>query len=422
MSRAAGLSSVNCTRCGAGLSVLGGGRVLTHVCGYCGAVLDSQDNYKLLASIGKRDHPESPIRIGMSLTIEGAQFTVIGTIGKAEKWKGRTTRWVEHQVFSDTHGYGWLSYEGGNFTFTRKVRDFDLSKWLESREVERSDTPPTRRYRKVSYKYYETTFGEIEFMEGEFNWTPQLGDKTTAITLLGPDRMLTLRKGLTEKEVEETRLLPRDEVIAALGLTGLPARASRRHPLALFEALPEEPFLRVSLATTTVAAVLLAIVLGNHSGTTVLQSGHFYLSDPAAFSFDISNTEQMARIRYNMQIDNDWAVLGTRITGPDGEVVIEGQRLIEYYSGRDSDGNWWSEGSRNGVVRFRPQSEGPHRIEIERTQGTGGTSAHVRIAEGKPTTFWLIVTAVLFGLGYAALAIRKASFHKNRFSGSDWYD
>ncbi len=40
----ADVHKLNCTECGAGLDVLGGGRVKSHICSYCGAELDAQDD------------------------------------------------------------------------------------------------------------------------------------------------------------------------------------------------------------------------------------------------------------------------------------------------------------------------------------------------------------------------------------------
>ena len=45
------LKSVDCTSCGAGLDILGGGRVTTHICPYCGSELDAQDSYKVLRKL-----------------------------------------------------------------------------------------------------------------------------------------------------------------------------------------------------------------------------------------------------------------------------------------------------------------------------------------------------------------------------------
>ena len=421
MTRAGGLSSINCTQCGAGLSVLGGGRVLTQVCGYCGSVLDAQDNYKILTSIGKRDHPISPVKIGMTLIHQGVDFTVIGTIGKIERWKGGTARWVEHQVFSPTHGYAWLSWEGGHLTFSRKLRDFDMGQWVTVATIETVETPPVRFYRGERYRYYETSTAQIDFMEGEFNWIPELGETVTAISLLGPDAMLTLREGKTEKEAELTTLLPRDAVARQMGLT-LPPGAEERHPLTPYRPLPEEGFLRKTLGISALVAFALALVFAMMSGPVVLERQQVPIgAAPVSFPFEITNTGQMASLRFDSDVSNDWVVIGTQITGPDGATLVQGARLIEYYSGRDSEGSW-SEGNQRSTLRFRPETAGMHQITLVRADGTGGNVLGVRINEGRPTFFWLVVAGVIFVIGWLYLRARRAIHATTRFAGGDWHE
>lgn len=421
MTRAGGLSSINCTQCGAGLSVLGGGRVLTQVCGYCGSVLDAQDNYKILTSIGKRDHPISPVKIGMTLIHQGVDFTVIGTIGKVERWKGGMARWVEHQVFSPTHGYAWLSWEEGHFTFSRKLRDFDMGQWVTVAGVESAENPPVRHYRGKRYRYYETSTAEIDFMEGEFNWIPELGETVTAISLLGPDGMLTLREGKTEKEAELTTLLPREDVARQMGLS-LPPGAEPRHPLTPYRPLPDEGFLGWALGVSALVAFALALVFGLIAGPRVLDRQQVQIgAAPVSFPFEITNAAQMASLRFDTDVSNDWVVIGTQITGPDGGTLVEGARLVEYYSGRDSDGSW-SEGNRRSTLRFRPETAGTHQITLVRADGTGGSAMNVRINEGAPTTFWLFIAGALFVIGWIYLKARRAIHEKMRFAGGDWHE
>jgi predicted RNA-binding Zn-ribbon protein involved in translation (DUF1610 family) len=60
MTRHSTIKAVNCTSCGAGLDVLGGGRVTTHVCPYCGSVLDANDSYQAVKKFGDVKRPSSP--------------------------------------------------------------------------------------------------------------------------------------------------------------------------------------------------------------------------------------------------------------------------------------------------------------------------------------------------------------------------
>ncbi len=429
MTAAVHLSSVNCTQCGAGLSVLGGGRVLSHVCGYCGAVLDTQNAYKVIDSIGKRDHPASPVNIGMTLTAQGAEFTVIGTIGMLETWGGRTWNWVEHQLFSPTHGYAWLSHEDGNFTFTRKIRDFPMRHWLSSRQVEASETPPHRSFRGETYRYFETTTAKIDFMEGEFNWRPRLDDATTTVTLLGPNAMLGLVDGPTEREVELTTLLPRNAAMADLGIPVGTAQPPRYHALTPYRQLPEEGAMKRAFGVTTVLALLLALAFSIASGSAVLQQTRIPVSAlPQTYSFTITDTARLASVTFRSDVQNAWAVFSAEITGPGGAPILAGSRATERYSGVDQ-GERWSEGNGYGDFRFRPTQTGPHTVTVALEEtGTDGIrpqnaqAVDLTVRQGVGSGFWMLVCAGVFALAWAAIHARAAMHRKRRFAGSDWTD
>lgn len=425
MTAAAGLSSVNCTSCGAGLSVLGGGRVLSHVCGYCGAVLDTQDNYKVLDSIGKRDHPASPVTIGMTLKLEGVEFTVIGTLGLAERYRGQMWKWVEHQVFSPTHGYLWLNVEEGQLTYTRKVRDFNMSHWLSSSTVERSEVPPTRSYKGANYRYFDSSVTQIDFMEGEFNWVPSIGEKKTVVSLLGPDAMLSLVKSKTEREVELTRLLPRAETAKELGFDEAAlGPVGKMHALTPYVPMPEEGLLRKVFGAVAVVAAVLGLLFWFSAGREVFASPFEPMTAlPQTFEFEIDNTSQLARVEFVTTFANQWATLGTEIRAPDGTVVLAGERTVSYYSGL-SGGESWSEGNRNNSFRFRPAQAGTYVASLAVTQGSNpeiGTVS-MQVSQGKPTGFWVFGLAIIAALGWLFVSGRSAMHSKRRFSGSDWSD
>lgn len=420
---AAGLKSINCTSCGAGLSVLGGGRVLSQVCGYCGAVLDAQDNYKVLDSIGKRNHPDSPVQIGMTLHVDGVEFTVIGTLGMVEKYRGREWRWVEHQIFSPTHGYLWLNLEDGNLTVTRKVRDYDMRHWLSPSTVERAETPPKRSYGGVNYRYYETSTAQIDFMEGEFNWIPKLREQVEVVSLLGPDAMVELVKSPREREVEITRLLPRAEAARDLGVEEAAFGPAKRHPLEPYKPLRDEGFLRKVFMFTAVAAALMGLFFATSSGREVLATPAVSIAQmPQSFQFEIKNASQLARVEFATTFQNQWASLAAELRGPDGEILLAGERTVSFYSGREGGENW-SEGSRQQSFRFHPPEEGVYTVTMEYLEGEAATGSVVlRIFEGKPTGFWGFALAALAGLGWLFVKGRSAMHQKRRFAGSDWTD
>ncbi|MBO6602986.1 MAG: DUF4178 domain-containing protein [Roseicyclus sp.] len=429
MTRTTDLSSINCTQCGAGLGVLGGGRVRTHVCGYCGAVLDAQDKYRILTSIGNRDHPFSPVNIGMTATIEGADFTVIGTLGMIETYRGETWRWTEHQLFSPTHGYAWLSYESGAFVFTRKLRDLPSPMWIGTAQVERAESPPRARLNDGHYRYYETSTARIDFMEGEFNWLPKLGESKTAVTLMSREAMLSYSFSRNEREVERSILLPTERICAQLGIDPATIRVTEPHPLTPFKPLKDEGFLRAALLGFAALALFLTLALWMLPGDRVLNVDRVPVRDlPQTYDFTLTSTDQLVRVDLQSDVSNAYALFSTEILNAAGEPVVEGMRAAQYYSGTDG-GERWSEGSRRAHYLFRPADTGVHRItldleEAESWQGNHSPLSYVTISvrQKVTTSLWMGAMTVVFLLGALALQGRYALYEKRRWSGSDWTD
>ncbi|OWU86108.1 hypothetical protein ATO6_04410 [Oceanicola sp. 22II-s10i] len=427
MTRDAEIKSINCTSCGAGLDVHGGGRVLAHVCSYCGAELDAVDNYKVLAKFEGLQRPGSPLRIGMRGQIEGVEYTVIGTLGMEERYHGQVWNWVEHQIFSPTHGYAWLTWESGHLVFTRKYRGEVSPGWVSSAQVERAEGRPSVNSRGVRFGYYETSDAAITFAEGEFNWRPRIGDRTTTVSMLADGAMLDFVDSGNEREVELTHYLPQAETLAAFGAEPRP-KAPYVHAVQPVWRYPDDTFLLVAGLVFAVVSLFGALILGFDDGREVLPAQQFALSQlPAEVSFDLTDTEKLALIQLYADVDNSWTWLEASLTDPEDQPVFEVGREIGYYSGYD-DGNW-TEGSRWATVRFHPPAPGTYTLEIAMAEaetwersGSPLSRVGVTVSEGAKSGFWLVIAAGLLMLpGLLTVGGRLVS-RRRRWQGSDWVE
>ena len=76
------LRAIQCPACGAGLDVLGGGRVAVMVCPYCTTELDAVQNFAALRKFDGLKRPNTPFRIGMEGEIAGVRHQIIGILGQ----------------------------------------------------------------------------------------------------------------------------------------------------------------------------------------------------------------------------------------------------------------------------------------------------------------------------------------------------
>lgn len=419
------IRSINCTSCGAGLSVLGGGRVRTQVCEYCGSVLDVQENFKVLSEFGKLPRPSTPFSIGMTGEIDGIGWTIIGILGVEERYGGSVWGWVDHQMYSPTHGYCWLTFETGHYVFTRKVRGPGAQGWISSARVEKAEHQPTTMRDGKPYRYYESGRQRISYAEGSFNWIPKRGDSADYTSFLGDTEMLTQVFGANEKEVELSHYLSPEVVETAFGLSDLP-RSARVHPLEPLVPWKHGTFTRnLGLGAAAVGVVMWAMQLTGSQ--VVLHLPEQSTARPIEAKFELSDAQNLTELRFTSNANNAWAWYDIELVGPGGETVAEFGRQAEYYQGREG-GESWSEGSGTATARLRLEEPGSYTLLIEQSDaGTWGggrrpSSVSVRVTEGRKAAYWLLIAAGFCALAGVAVMGRRYLHGARRWSGSDWSD
>ncbi|MEP1613549.1 MAG: DUF4178 domain-containing protein [Roseobacter sp.] len=372
---AATIRAINCTSCGAGLDILGGGRVQIQVCPYCGSALDAQEDFRVIAKYSDLERPETPLKLGDSGVIDDVDFTVIGIIGWVENYRGARWQWVDHQIFSPTHGYSWITYEDtGHLTITRKIRKHP-KRWLSVVGVENAETRPTVWVGGKMYDYYETSTAQIDFLEGSFNWAPTLNQTATTITLILDDEMISLTQNTenTEREVERTRLL-NDNELQSFGLAQ-PINAPS-HPLAAPKRWQHFTF----ALTTCLAFLLLTLFLGYSfqasKGDVLVSADRVPLTSlPLELEFDVPKKANLVSVSLRTDVSNGWAYFDLELQSVEEDIVHLGGTEVSFYfyTGQDADG-FWSEGSREDTFSFAPSAVGAHSLEIEMSEVGSGAS------------------------------------------------
>ncbi|UWQ17278.1 DUF4178 domain-containing protein [Jannaschia sp. M317] len=415
------VSAINCTNCGAGLEVLGGGRVTTQVCGYCGARLDANDAYRVLSVHAGMVRPETPFALGMTGEVDGVPFTIIGILELLERWEGEEWRWIDHMLYSPTHGYAWLTLEDGHTLLTRKVRDVPGGVFLTATAVERADARPTVGWRGSTYTYYATSNWQVDFVEGEFTWRAARGQRGTTVSLMPKgvaSDMLGYSDNGTEREIEVTRYFP--EAAQAFGVDGTVKQGV--HPLQPYKAADGKGFYVTWFGALTAASVALALaVLATNGEQRPLFNGA-PTDLPEVFAFDVASTARPVRVQMQQLLHQAWAEYDITLTDPRGTLLAETGRGISYYYGGSGD-DAWSEGSRYSDLTFQPTTPGPYRLELslaEAGAGGGGADIRVTVQEGRGSPFWAWIATGLFGLAFLWTLSSGWRHRAARWKDSDW--
>lgn len=422
------VAAVSCPSCGAGLKALGGGRVVLHVCSHCGAELDAVENYRLLRTHAGRNRPDTPFQLGAKGIIAGVNWTVIGIISWAETHYSQSWGWTDHQLYSPTHGYAWLTLENGFLIFTRAWRGPLNPSWITPKAVEVAESRPEIYARDRSYAYYETADATVNYAEGEFSSVMRMGDRVNSLCFLSPDELMTLTQSGNEREVELSTWLHQTEIWAAFALSP-PVRPWRVHPLQPYQPFRDEGFVtRLGMATCA-AAVLLSLSLMSRGEpvSPVLESGGPSLALDA--EVPITVTQGLTEFQIATDLYNAWSEVELELVDPAGIPVFEALQEIGYYEGVE-DGEGWSEGSSTLTVAFRPPIAGDYSVSLDVSEGGTGETAEgspikmmkLAVVQGKAASFWMWVVVLLTLPIAAATPVRRWLHHKARWRGSDWSD
>ncbi|WP_377193886.1 DUF4178 domain-containing protein [Ruegeria meonggei] len=431
MTRNSEVTSINCTSCGAGLDVLGGGRIMVQVCPYCSSELDAQDNYKVLRRFKDQKRPQSPLSIGMCGKLYGVEFVIIGLVEHTERWAGRSFTWIDHQLYSPTHGYAWLTLENNHLVFTRRYRG---SGWISEHWVETADHPPSVRTTNGTYVYYETTNSTITYVEGEFTWSPRMGERTVTITAMSDTAMLGFSQTGSEREAYRSIYVSRQEAEDGFGAK-LDLKTYRVHPLQPFVAGRNFYFVMLTSLVFAALCLALAAIFTTRSGQDVLRNHTVRTADlPVEIEIPLKDSNNLTAISLQGDVKNSWVYMDMELVDPNDQPVFEAGRTIERYSGRDSDGNW-SEGSPQTRLIFRPEVSGTYTLTLTVPEqglwrGTGAvgipeqpfSQLKVDVRSGLSSGYWMMLLGGLFGAVFLLQYGRKALHRRARWSGTDWVD
>ncbi|MBL4928188.1 DUF4178 domain-containing protein [Fuscibacter oryzae] len=431
MKSASSPAAISCPNCGAGLNVLGGGRVVSQICGYCSSELDAVAGYRVLSKFAEMPRPETPLKIGDSGKVLGVDHQIIGILGWREEADGKSWDWTDHLIYSPTHGYSWLTLEARRLFLTRRWRQGTQPGWVSEIAVETSTSRPQVRLAGQSYAYYETSKARITFAEGEFTWRPHIGDRATTITLLGSDAMLSFTETGAEREVERTVLPPQTALWQSFGFAAAPVRALGRHPLETIGEPPNERFLIAAAAAFAGLGLLLSAVFASMSGHQILPPTRLSAAQlPVELPLEVDQAGRLTVVNFRGDLnDNTWAWLEVTVSDPDDQPMFQIGRELGRFSGHDSDGSW-TESYEGSQLRFRPEEPGRYMMEIDLPErGIGETTATmppppltVSARAGAATAFPTLGLATLFALIGGGLFLRRSLREKERWSGSDWED
>ena len=346
----------DCPGCGGSLEVRAAGYTTTVACRYCGSVIDVASPDATLITQYHQAMADLAIPLGTRGTIAGVEWEAIG-------WQSRNADgvgWDEFLLFNPYAGYRWLVRYDGEWTFGRALESLpemlsdDVVRWQGAKwEVE--DDPAQMITTRVV---------------GEFYWRVKVDETVTGRTFWSGSRQLSCEQN--RDEVNWTALDPidEDEVARAFGLgsdrpggggggfgrkglgqgpntgDGGPSPGGSSERFADSGSAPRQ-FVRWTFvaALFALALVFITMTMLGGRGTPASASQSLGVGGPertftvgpvvAKRAWQTVTIAAQADDFVNKWVDLDYALVD-RTTH---QAIVAGDTL-EYYTGRDSDGDW----------------------------------------------------------------------------------
>ena len=415
----AALRSLNCTQCGAPLSLHGGHKVQSLNCGYCGSVLDAHDDFKVIKTYKDLKRPYCPVKIGMSGRIKDVDFIAIGMVQYRDE---EYSSWLEIALFSPTHGYAWLEYDHGHFIFSRRTR-----------EMPEFEDPLHHQSPFLAcghlFQTHSIYSARVTFVEGELTSVVAIGDKIRLIEGIDPPFGYTIEDAADEQEYQLSEYLDPQDVCGAFGLDE--EEASDRatvHPIQPYTPSSLVSGLRLAgMCFTPLALILLLYTVFLGSGSIILNQ----TVDPRTLygkkgvpsqSFVVSDAENLLSLDISSNFRNAWGYFDV-VVSKDNEPVFSMAKQISYYSGY-SGGEYWSEGSTDAHAYFQVPAAGTYTLRFFGQGGAGSfgrqpqqVPLRVKVAEGvKISRYYFILLFVSLG------AWATGWLAQRRFEAARWED
>lgn len=412
------IKAINCTNCGATLDVLGGHRVKSLVCNYCGSVMDSHADYQIIQRYRHQpDRPFAPIAIGMEATLKGIPFTVIGMIKYVSHQSGpgweESYDWISFQLYSPTHGYVWLTWNKGHYLFSYRTRDMP-SPMVPDRLVQKMDVKVEDR----TFKMFEGYVATVAYIEGAFTWIAKRGERVHVVEAIDPPRLFSYERGDKELEYSLGEYMDPGEVHAAFGIDP-PGSPEGIHPAQPFDPPSILPALsKVGPMFAAAAIVALLVVFVRGSGREVARTTIGSPSSSAwTVPFTVDDANRLVKIELESPVSNSWIYYDILVNAADSDepVLALGQE-ISFYHGRDSDG-YWTEGSRRAEALFKVPAAGDYEIEIEASEAGGSIPPlELRIYDRILVKRYIVMLLIASILASLALPFARHRFEKKRWA------
>ncbi len=374
---------IGCPQCAAPIEVRNYAMAEQVTCSYCGAVLDlAGEEKKVVRQVLLDQRPPAVLDLGKKGRVKGTVYEVIGRIRLKGYEDGETFYWDEYLLFNPQKGYAWLQEDEGRWTFFIKMRNKPTFDPKSARKGQRFVASGQ------TYVVNEVSEATVDFVEGEFTYHVQVGDRVGNLDARSPCGRYECSSEWTANELEWL-------IGNRIASTSIGQAFSVKVP-------PEKPYYEddddddsdddyeYSVGNdfygfgVTGWAVMFGMLFGmlsfmsytvfsgdlatrcNVRAEQYLVGGRGYVSE--AFKVEAPT---VVEVIYSANVSNSWVFVETELLDAQKDTVHVWGNNISYYSGYEG-GEHWSEGSRSSSTVFKLRKSGTYYLSISSGEGGSG--------------------------------------------------
>ena len=415
------VQALNCSGCGAALTLRSFEHALSVVCLQCLSVLDAKDpGLKVLQSFAERERVRPLIPLGARGKVRGDLYEVIGFQVRTIQVEGTPYSWHEYLLFNPFKGFRYLTQYEGHWNDVVTLRTMP--------SVVVSTSKPSVRFLSEMYTHFQTARAETTFVMGEFPWQIRVGETAEVKDYISPPRMLSSETTEFETVWSLGEYMSGAQLWQAFQLEGSPppVRGTFANQVSPFQGRVSSMWRTCLflLALTAVAGIAFGALARRDE---VLRQSRSFVPRAGGESsfvtdvFELKGRPSNVQLLVRTDLSNNWAAFHVALINETSGHAYDLDLEASYYRGQDGGGAW-TEGSPGVSVKIPTVPAGRYylRVEPEMDANAPPVNYELLLRRDVPTMAWFWVAGFLILLPPTVYSLRASQFESARWQESDY--
>lgn len=426
--------AVQCTACGAPITLRGFAGIEQVTCAFCGTAHQPEPEGALtIIQYTQRQRRQSalplyqrgtldiPAGIILDALPQPAEWEIIGIAWREMTKEGITYPWQEFLLFNPYLGFRWL-------IFSMSDGVWSVGGPLPGAPQVIPNAWPAVDYKGEHYKHHTSGLARTTYVEGEFPWQVLVGDAVSTNDYVCPPKLISIehQKTMAGSDLSFTQMRPiaAAEVWAAFRVQGSPPSERGMHPAAPNPAAANTRFYLLAFAGLFLAWVLATVLYSGMREQKQVWKGNLPANAALSEEITVGKPGETTTLEFELQttgMNNSWAYAEVLLINPQTEEATVIGLEASYYSGVDG-GESWSEGSSRASQTVGAVQGGTYVMQVTNQVDPGGDPADLltlRVASDVPLWRYVVIPLLVIGLFPLINLIRRAAFEKKRWAESD---